>query len=173
MSMISNPKLSLLLFLSVGCKSVIANSVCPSLLQPTSHGKGMKWKVKNQSPINQQIITCFLLHLVFHFGLLLKVLLNYVQWFWSDYSYYTCLHALSIKLYRYPSHYGHIMDMCVAEFKRSWITLLICYQYLFTSSIPQSTAAQLYLEKVMLELYFRASQLRGLCYSSAMIVFLS
>jgi len=35
----------LLLFLYVGCTAVIANAVCPSLLQFTSHGKGMKWKV--------------------------------------------------------------------------------------------------------------------------------
>lgn len=42
------------------------------------------------------------------------------------------------------TYYGHL-----AGFKWSWITLLICYQHLFTNTTPQNIASQLYLEKVM------------------------
>lgn len=41
-------------------------------------------------------------------------------------------------------YYGHL-----AEFKWSWITLLICYQHLFTNTIPQCIASPLYLGQVM------------------------
>lgn len=71
------------------------------------------------------------------FDLISPLLLAYVH----SLSNYIDNGYVSFSLWTY---YGHL-----AEFNWSWITLLICYQHLFTNTIPQHIALQLYLEKVM------------------------
>lgn len=107
------------------------------LLQCPLHGKGMKYKVMNSSPIYQQTIKCFLFFLssvsIFYlrsywimctgFYLISPIILAYMH----SLSNYKNNGYASFSLWTYYKH--------LAEFKWSWRNLLICYQHLFTNSI--------------------------------------
>lgn len=122
------------LFLNAGCTMAIAGSVCSSYI--VSSSIYLAWQRNDlQSTSKSWSVFYFILSyvLVFYsrsycimctdFDLISPVILAYMH----PLSNYINNGYVSFSLWAYYRH--------LAEFKWSWITLLICYQHLFTNCV--------------------------------------
>lgn len=164
------------LFRNVGCTMVIAGLVCSSYIVFSSIH--LAWQRNDlQSTSKSWSVFYFILFyvLVFYsrsywimctdFDLISPIILAYMH----PLSNYINNGYVSVSLWTY---FGHL-----AEFKWSWITLLICHQHLFTNCVVSfEPYTAIYCFTILpwegyVSWHYRDNKLYALCYSSAIIFF--